>query len=405
MYDPNSDLQPLETFIAKDRFLTPYTLVLIAAPIDPAILSTIQQHALTSQIPLFYLHSLGFYSHFSVQLPLAFPIVDTHPDPTATTDLRLVKPWPVLVEFAQEKTEGLETMSAHDKGHVPYLLLLLHYLEEWKKTHDGKVPDSYKDKSAFRETVRAGSPDEENFDEAVAAVLKSLNPPTAPSAVRDIFKAPECTNLDVNSPSFWLIAHAVSAFYSSHGQLPLPGAVPDMKAQSADYIRLQNIYKTKAREDAAEVMTTVRQLEKEIGRSSKLAIDEKEVENFCKGAAHISLVRGRPLQLAGAEIKFGDRAKAMVNELTNPESLILVYIAFLAWDEYVATHSSSASVQGGEGLKVPGLAEEEVDEDVEKLSGIAHKMIDNLIKEAGSFVEDPEYSGVKENVDQICVEL
>lgn len=296
-------------------------------------------------------------------------------------------------------------MSAHDKGHVPYLLLLLHYLEEWKKTHDGKVPDSYKDKSAFRETVRAGSPDEENFDEAVAAVLKSLNPPTAPSAVRDIFKAPECTNLDVNSPSFWLIAHAVSAFYSSHGQLPLPGAVPDMKAQSADYIRLQNIYKTKAREDAAEVMTTVRQLEKEIGRSSKLAIDEKEVENFCKGAAHISLVRGRPLQLAGAEIKFGDRAKAMVNELTNPESLILVYIAFLAWDEYVATHSSSASVQGGEGLKVPGLAEEEVDEDVEKLSGIAHKMIDNLIKEAGSFVEDPEYSGVKENVDQICVEL
>ena len=43
-------------------------------------------------------------------------------------------------------------------------------------------------------------------------------------------------------------------FYNRHGQLPVPGGLPDMKAKSDVYIQLQNIYKAKARADAAEVL-------------------------------------------------------------------------------------------------------------------------------------------------------
>ncbi|KAK3697560.1 hypothetical protein LTR37_017391 [Vermiconidia calcicola] len=400
--------EPLETFIAKDKVFTPYTLILVAAPIDPAILSTIQKHASALQIPMFYVHSLGYYSHFSVQLPEAFPIVDTHPDPTATTDLRALKPWPALQAFAREKTTGIDKMSAHDKGHIPYICLLLHYLAVWQEQHGGKVPDTYKEKQEFRDSyVRKGSPDEENFDEACAAVLKSLNPPTPSSTVRDILGAPEAKELNATSSPFWLIANAIQQFYSNHGELPLPGAVPDMKAQSADYIRLQNIYKTKAREDSTEVIKTVRQLEKSTGRSPKLAIDEKEVENFCKGAAHIHLVRGRPLQIVQATepIRFADRAKALMFDLTNPESLIGEYIAFLAWDQFVATHTTSANDMGGEGVRVPGSDELEFEADKEKMIGIAHKIVDSLINEAGDRIGDPEYTEIKENIAKICIEM
>ena len=405
-------MQPLETFIGQDKVLQPYTLVLVVAPIDPAILSTIQQHATALQIPTFFFHSIGYYSHFSINLPPAFPIVETHPEPTATTDLRLLKPWPELSTFAKKKTEGMASKNAHDKGHIPYIALLLYYLEQWREKHDGKVPETYKEKQEFRDAyVRTGSPDEENFDEACAAVLKALNPPVPSSSVGEILNAPEAQNITAASPPFWVIANAIQQFYTQHNELPLPGSVPDMKAQSKDYIELQNIYKDKARADAAEVLASVRKTEKDTSRSPKLAIDEKEVENFCKGAAHIHLVRGRTFQVvqAGELPKFGDRAKAMTFELSNPESVIKEYIAFLAWDSFVASHTTTSSTIGGEGLRVPGQASEDessdIDGDTEKLTGIAHKIVDSLIKEAGEHIEDPEYTEIKEGIAKVCTEL
>lgn len=299
-------------------------------------------------------------------------------------------------------------MSAHEKSHIPYVCLLLYYLEVWRANHDGKAPETYKEKAEFRDQyVRKGSPDEENFDEACAAVLKSLNPPTANSTVRAILSSPEATELTPTSPPFWLIANAIHKFYTTHNQLPLPGAVPDMKAQSADYIKLQNIYKAKARQDSAEVLSTVRELERSTGRSPKLTIDEKEVENFCKGAAHIHLVRGRPLQIVrpGEKVKFGNRAEDMLRELENPESLVKLYLAFLAWDEFVATHASSPEQAGGEGIRVPGDTDLELEADGEKLTGIAHKLVDDLITEAGTRIEEPEYSEIREKVASICEEL
>jgi amyloid beta precursor protein binding protein 1 len=101
----------------------------------------------------------------------------------------------------------------------------------------------------------------------------------------------------------------VSEFYDKHGVLPLPGTVPDMKAQSADYMELQTVYKSKARQDAATVLQIVRKLEADLGRTK--AADEKEVEAFCKGAGHIKLIRGRPLLVGGRDkaVNFSDCAR------------------------------------------------------------------------------------------------
>lgn len=402
--------EPIESFITKPDALKPYSLILVASPIDPEILSKISQHASTTQIVLFYIHSVGFYSHFSIQLPSAFPIVDTHPDPETTTDLRLLKPWPELVQLAEQQTHGLDQMDDEAHGHVPYLLLLLHYLELWKASHNGSPPQNYKEKNEFKQTVvkatRVNNAEggEENFEEAVAAVLKNFNMPDASSAVKEVFKAAECQQLDAQSPNFWLIANAISQFYQSHGVLPVPGSVPDMKAKSADYIQLQSAYKRKARDDVAEVLKLVRALEEKLRRSSP--VDEKEVEAFCKNAAHIKLVRGRTLQIvrAGDAVKWADRAKASFHKLTDSDSLILLYIAFLAYDSFRAAHPADG-LNGAS--RAPGMAgsEEEQDADAEKLAGIAGKFIDDLIKEAGTTLDEPEYSDVKEQVDKIAQEM
>ncbi|KAI9821894.1 MAG: hypothetical protein M1827_002476 [Pycnora praestabilis] len=389
--------ESIDSLVATPDLLKPYTIFLLTAPVTTSSLNVLSQYAQAHRIPIFHIHSVGFYAHFSLALPSAFPIVDTHPEPTSTSELRLLNPWPELEALVHEKTRSLDTLSDHEHGHIPYVLLLLHYLEQWRKEHGGHPPQNYKEKSEFRELVRKGArtsnPEggEENYDEAVGAVLKSLNPPSLSSTLRDVFEAEECKRMTMESNSaptpteaemytikclcgnseddgntvrceecdtwqhiecyypnakvsevhncidcggnFWLIASAINIFYTNHKLLPLPGSVPDMKAQSEDYIQLQNVYKSKARKDHAEVLSTVRSLEKSLGRET--VIDEKEVEAFCKGASFVKLIRGRSLHATrGTQHgdSWGDRAKFVQQELRDPDSLLPIYITFLAYD-------------------------------------------------------------------------
>ena len=205
MSGPEKRFLPLTAFQSTTDFLSnttlsDYTLVLVIAPVSSQILLQLSNKAWEARIPLVYIHSVGFYAHFSIQLTASFPIVDTHPDPTSTQDLRLLAPWEELLEHATAQTKDLERLSDHDHGHIPYLLLLLHYLDVWQNQHDGNYPQTYNEKDALRsmvrEAARRDNPErgEENYDEAVGAVLKSLNPPSIPSGLKEIFAEAECQN-------------------------------------------------------------------------------------------------------------------------------------------------------------------------------------------------------------------
>jgi amyloid beta precursor protein binding protein 1 len=179
-------------------------------------LALIEAYAKRHKTPIFAVHSTGFYSYFRIYLPGTFPIMDTHPDETATTDLRLLRPWPELVEFAQEMTMDIDNLDDHKHGHLPYVVILLYYLEKWKETHGGAYPSTYAEKVAFRTTVQKAARTtnsegaEENFDEAVAAVLKTIAPPTLPSGAREVFEYqhsdPVCApNYAADSVQHWRI--------------------------------------------------------------------------------------------------------------------------------------------------------------------------------------------------------
>lgn len=318
--------------------------MIISGPTNRSSLGSLTQQAQRLGIPVLYVHSVGFYSTFSLQLDAEFPIVETHPDPETTQDLRLLNPWPELVAAAAA-LEDLTAMDDHKHGHVPYILLLLYFLQQWKQSHGGNAPGSYKEKTEFREFVRSNARTdnaeggEENFDEAVAAVLKTISPFSLRSSTREIFEMEQCKQLTPQSADFWLIASAISNFYSIHGVLPLPGSLPDMKAQSADYVALQNIYKSKARRDVEEVTATIRQLESQLGRSSPQIL-EREIEVFCKNAAHIKVVHGRPVPQISSDSD-SMTLKAIRSQLNMPGSLIPVFIATQILDAVVDEIQSS----------------------------------------------------------------
>ena len=105
-----------------------------------------------------------------------------------------------------------------------------------------------------------------------------------------------------------------------------------MKAQSADYIQLQNIYKAKARKDLAEVVEIVHAVEKESRR--EILIDDREIEAFCKGAASVKLIKGRSIKIASnpSETSWDDSVKSLCQELGDETSLLHIYLGFLAYD-------------------------------------------------------------------------
>ncbi|KAK7748893.1 hypothetical protein SLS53_000917 [Cytospora paraplurivora] len=306
-----------------------FTMIVHTFPIDPGHLKSLQDYSTQHLTPLVAIHSAGLYSYFRISLPDAFPIVDTHPDESATTDLRLLSPWPELESFAEELAKDIETMNDHEHGHIPYVVILLHYLEEWKGSH-GSYPKNYAEKTEFRKLVASGARrtsegGEENFDEAVAAVVKTIVPNSLPSSLKEVFDYAHADPVKRKS-SFWIIADAVRKFYEKYNYLPLPGNVPDMKAQSKVYIQLQGIYKAKARQDVAEVLETVRHT------PGGEDIDAGEVELFCKNAAFVKLINA-------AEMGEDHLAKVIEEELANdanaevmmlPLSLVPIYLALLA---------------------------------------------------------------------------
>lgn len=182
-----------------------FTMIVYTYPIDPDHLKILQDYGGKHLTPLVAVHSAGLYSYFRMSLPGTFPIVDTHPEESATTDLRLLSPWPELQAFARDLANDLDTMDNHEHGHIPYVVIILHFLEKWKETH-GEYPTKYSEKTEFRKMVAAGArtdnPEggEENFDEAVAAVVKTVVSSSLPSGLREVFNYPHS---DPVSPVHW----------------------------------------------------------------------------------------------------------------------------------------------------------------------------------------------------------
>lgn len=81
------------------------------------------------------------------------------------------------------------------------------------------------------------------------------------------------------------------------GQLPLPGSLPDLKAVSATYVKLANLYRAEASADLEALRAHLAATLAKAGVRAD-AIEPDEVARFAKLAAHVRLVRGRKISEA-----------------------------------------------------------------------------------------------------------
>ena len=171
-----------------------------------------------------------------------------------------------------------------------------------------------------------------------------------------------------------------------------------MKAQSVDYIQLQNIYKSKARQDLADVTQRVRELEQKVNKST--VVDEKEIEAFCKGAAFVKLIKGSPLRIPDDPqlMDWSGRATYVLQELENEESLVTVYLALLAFDDYYERNPAALSV--GE------LSNEAKEAEQRKLKWSMTQYTDKVIEELKkSSKVEVDTEAAQERLSNVIMEL
>ncbi|KAK0561796.1 hypothetical protein OC844_003022 [Tilletia horrida] len=307
-------------------------------------------------IPLMLVRSSGMVGEIKLQVR-EHPVIETHP--ASLVDLRLTAPFPELEAFAA--SVNFQTTDTMEFAHIPFVVLLLRKLAEWRQSHGGALPVS-SDRKAFLETVnalrqQAGDADQENIDEAVSSLTQHiwgpLGRPPLPSKVRSLLDDPKCAGVDKQSSNFWLLIRALKSFVEAPasdpsqpsstsalpgggGLLPLPGSLPDMKASSSGYVALQTVYRRKALQDLANFQAHLTAVLASVGLEAGV-IPTEEVESFVKHAAYVELIRGRTERESReqpAKAVYAQAFEDPINPISMPH-----HLAFLAADRFYAMHS------------------------------------------------------------------
>ncbi|KAA8915285.1 hypothetical protein TRICI_002642 [Trichomonascus ciferrii] len=354
-------------FINKQA-LQEYSLI-IACNVSPSDLGTLSTSLYERNVPLVIADTVGFYGYFRIVFK-EHTVIETHPD--SLVELRLDRPWKELQDYAN--SFNLDYLSPSDLAHVPYVVLLLIHIQKWKSEHNGNLPKDVDEKRAFKQQISdaKGSDDPENFDEAVAAVWRLATPSGIPSyKTEELFKDPQLSDLSNASP-FWVLVAALKKYLEtpeSEGLLPLPGVLPDMKADTKGFVTLQNLYIERSKKDLELFETVLHDLVKE--KNLPVQIPHETVLAFCKNAKFVTALKGSVLELNGS------KSSSYAYD-DDKEDLFHIYIAIRAYKLFLEANGHP-----------PGLINEK----------------DDLITEAKKVLQTFGYNEVNETTRNVLNEV
>eukprot|EP00457_Paulinella_chromatophora_P003836 gb/GEZN01003844.1/.p1 GENE.gb/GEZN01003844.1/~~gb/GEZN01003844.1/.p1 ORF type:complete len:555 (-),score=91.59 gb/GEZN01003844.1/:391-2055(-) len=277
-------------------FFDTFTVVM-ACNVQDAAVQVLAKYLFPKNIPLIILKAYGMLG--SARLALAeHTMIETHPDGD-TFDLYLhpeqLPSFPELQAYIASYPPIESISSSQEKGEVPFIVILVQGMAKWQKEHDGKMPQNYNDKFAFKDMLRSLGT-EENFDEAVEHAKRVYDKFTLREEVQHVFDHPRIKKLDKSSSSFWFMSRGCLEFYNNEGKgtWPCSASIPDMTTSTKKYVDVQEIYKKRADKDAELVHQHVLKLVKSSG--SPLKISLADTQHFCKNVRQVGIIVGRSLE-------------------------------------------------------------------------------------------------------------
>ncbi|KAG5650239.1 hypothetical protein H0H81_000203 [Sphagnurus paluster] len=277
-----ADTSNVEELLEKNpAYFSSFTVVIVHN-LEPKLLDKLSTFLWSddSLPPLFVIRSAGFLAEFYIQFH-EHTIIESHSE--TAPSLRIDKAFPALLEYSLSL--DFTKMDPTDHGHIPYVIILVRALEDWKNSHQGKPPQTYAEKKEFKAGVLAMKikADEENFDEAESQAYRCWADTGVPSDIAALFQDPQLAALKPASPPFYHLLSALQKFtLEPPHTLPLTSTLPDMKASTNSYIHLQKLYKTRAEEEKTHFKSFL-----------TVPIDDALVDSFVKNAHGLKILRGK----------------------------------------------------------------------------------------------------------------
>ncbi|KAH9949739.1 hypothetical protein B0H21DRAFT_88179 [Amylocystis lapponica] len=243
----------------------------------------------TARPPLLVVRSAGFLAEFAIQFH-EHCVSEPHTDEVPPS-LRITRPFPELLQWARDL--DFAKMDPTEHSHVPFVVILVRAVEDWRNQHGGALPQGLPEQRAFKATLRALQlkPDEENFDEAEAQAWRVWQDPAVPRDIAALFDLPTLAGPPTN-PAFHALLGALAAFTTDlHGPgcLPLAGALPDVHTDTASYVRLQGVYKRQAALEKARFEALLAETSPDVAA----VLPADELDTFVRNAHHVRVLRGR----------------------------------------------------------------------------------------------------------------
>jgi len=381
----------IKTAGIKD-FVNKYSAI-IASQLDNDSILALAKVCWEADVPLFVLHVNGMVGTLRIQMS-EHVVIESKPEPDRF-DLRLGQPFPELLELAQNI--DYESLDGEHHGHVPWVLILIKLVQEFRAANDAKAP-AFRDRSHFVEALKKmrRDSDEENFQQAQANLRTALMPASQqiPDDVREVLGDDKAATTDADSADFWVLARAVREFVAcaedGNGLLPLPGKIPDMVSDTQAYMELQKVYAAKAEADLNAVQARVQRILEAVGKSGD-SISQNDIQLFCRNVQNLRCLRPRSIEeeFAGP---VSPKVAELLSEGTQESADTMWYLISRGADAFKKAHGRS-----------PGGAEGDYSEDVQPLKECVLQATKDLgLEEAVTAWDAKDNSSLDELVTEYC---
>ena len=396
----------LSSAIAADsNFLSQFNLV-VASNMPEAHFLQLSEACWQRNIALLVVRAYGLLGCVRIQTK-CHDIVESKPDGQTAPivwDLRIADPFPELLEFCQQVDFAKLDWTTH--MHVPYVVILVSLLAQWRAANNGSVPSTKTEKEAFVEGIKLltnstvpadyasymqaqaaegkeakawpGILEANNFQEAVKEAYRAYQVVQLPGELQDLLEQ-ELGSSSSSTPSpggdTGVLLRSLHAFMLRSGnRVPLSGQIPDMFSNTDLFIALQQLYQNKAAADRALFSSLLAEQLAAVGRNGD-AISQETVDLFCRNIFNLRRVSTRSLAQEHAEPERDGLLMALedAKESTSPEPVqapILWYLALRAADRFYSN-------QG----RWPGAASDDpavLSEETELVWGECQKLVAEL---------------------------
>jgi len=331
--------------------LRPYNFIIAANQPHSTVLA-LSQLCWERNTPLLVVRSYGFLGYLRLQIR-NHEVIEGKPDPSngIIHDLRVCNPFPTLEAFA--KSIDLEELDPYQHKHVPFIVILVKVLQDWKLSHDGGIPckkdraeliaaitalsDNYYPRATFTDPESQaefekfrGIRYEENFQEALKNVAKLWTPKTISSDLESLISN-EASNvgeegkggMEFSASEFSALLRGLQKFMSlNNGQVPHKGEIPDMVSTTAYFVEMQKLYEAKALQDKDQLKTYANEARAAHGLAP---VSEQVLSIFCKNVFDVTRCVRRSIYGESVSPNVEEMKNAMWDLSTPPEQTPILW--------------------------------------------------------------------------------